>query len=109
METDQETHQGMTMEDRTRYLIDAATSASLGFAAAAARHAMATHKMKWGEVIGRTFAAMVVAVFAGFAADSLVEAESLRYAIVGGVSYAAPEVLSFLLKFVNKKGNEFTK
>jgi fructose-specific phosphotransferase system IIC component len=97
------------MEDKTRYLIDAATSASLGFAAAAARHAMATHKMKWSEVIGRTFAAMVVAVFAGFAADSLVEAESLRYAIVGGVSYAAPEVLSWLIKFVNFKGEKLSK
>lgn len=97
------------IEEKTRYLADAATSAALGFLAAAARHAMASNKQSWKTVIGRTFAAMVTAVFAGFAADAMVEAESLRYAIVGGVSYAAPEVLGYLLGFINRKGDELTK
>lgn len=97
------------MDDKNRYIVDAATSAGLGFLAASARHAMTNNKQSWKVVAARTFAAMITAIFAGFAADSLVQSESLRYAIVGGVSYAAPEVLGFLLALVNKKGNEITK
>lgn len=96
------------IEDKSSHLVDAGMSAGLGFMAAAARHAMATSKVSWKQVIARTFAAMVTAIFAGFAAKALIEAETLRYAVVGGVSYAAPEVLTYLLKFVNRKGNEFT-
>ena len=95
------------IDDKMQYISDAATSAGLGAAAAAARHAMSTNKIPWKQAAGRTFAAMVTAVFAGFAAKAMVDNESLRYAIVGGVSYAAPEVLTWLIKFVNKKGNEF--
>lgn len=97
------------MEEKSRYVADAITSAGLGFLAAAARHAMTTNKQSLKIVAARTFAAMITAIFAGFAADALVQSESLRYAIVGGVSYAAPEVLGFLLGFVNRKGNELTK
>ena len=88
---------------------DILTSAGLGAAAAAARHAMAEKKVPWRTVFLRTFAASVTAGFVGFAADALIEQESLRYAAIGAVSYAAPEVLGYLLKLVNKKGEEITK
>ena len=51
----------------------------------------------------------ITAIFAGFAADALLQSESMKYAAVGAVSYTAPEVLSFLVKFVNRKGKQLTK
>lgn len=97
------------MNETGHKIFDVLTSAGLGFIAAAARHAMATQKQPWRVVITRTFAAMVTAIFAGFAAEAMIEHESMRYAVVGAASYAAPEVLGFLIKLVNKKGDEITK
>lgn len=90
-------------------LMDVATSAGLGALAASARHALSKHKIHWREAAARTFAAMVTAVFAGFAAEALIEHESLRNAAIGAAAYAAPEVLAFLIRLVNKKGEELTK
>lgn len=109
MEANEESQKETQMNETGHKVFDIMTSAGLGLMAAAARHAMATQRQPWKVVILRTFAAMVTAIFAGFAAEALIEHESMRYAAVGAASYAAPEVLGFLLKLVNKKGDEITK
>lgn len=92
------------MSEGPNMLKDIATSAGLGGLAITARHMIEKEKRSWVEVAGRTGAAMIAAIFVGFAADAYVEHESLKYAAIGALSYAAPEVLSYLLAFVNKKG-----
>lgn len=87
---------------------DIATSAGLGVMGITARHLIDKAKRSWTEIALRTGAAMITAVFAGFAADALLQSESMKYAAVGALSYTAPEVLSFLVKFVNRKGKQLT-
>jgi hypothetical protein len=87
---------------------DVATSAGLGGLAITARHMIERDKRSWVEVAGRTGAAMIAAIFVGFAADAYVDNESLRYAAIGALSYAAPEVLTYLVAFINKKGKKLT-
>lgn len=96
------------MSDGPNMLKDIATSASLGGLAITARHMIEKEKRSWVEVAGRTGAAMIAAIFVGFAADAYVEHESLKYAAIGALSYAAPEVLSYLLAFVNRKGKSLS-
>lgn len=97
------------MSDEPNMIKDIAISAGLGGMGITARHMIERERRSWTEVATRTGAAMITAVFAGFAADAMLESESMKYAAVGAVSYTAPEILSFLVKLVNKKGNEFTK
>lgn len=90
-------------------LKDIATSAGLGVLGITARHMIEKEKRSWVEVALRTGAAMITAIFVGFAADALLQNESLKYAAIGALSYTAPEVLSFVVKFVNRKGSSLTK
>lgn len=97
------------MSEEPNMIKDIATSAGLGVMGITARHLIDKEKRSWTEIALRTGAAMITAVFAGFAADALLQSESMKYAAVGAVSYTAPEVLSFLVKFVNRKGKQLTK
>lgn len=99
----------MPMNEGQSMLKDIATSASMGVLGITARHMIEKEKRSWGEVALRTGAAMITAIFVGFAADALLQNESLKYAAVGALSYTAPEVLSYLVKFVNRKGLDFIK
>lgn len=97
------------MSDEHNMIKDIAISAGLGGMGITARHMIEKERRSWTEVATRTGAAMITAVFAGFAADAMLESDSMKYAAVGAVSYTAPEILSFLVKLVNKKGEELTK
>lgn len=97
------------MSEEPNMLKDIATSGGLGVLGITARHLIDKEKRTWTEIALRTGAAMITAIFAGFAADALLQNDSLKYAAVGAVSYTAPEVLSFLVKFVNRKGKQLTK
>lgn len=97
------------MSDEPNMVKDIAISAGLGGLGISARHMVEMKRRTWTELSLRTGAAMITAVFAGFAAESMLDSESMRYAAVGAVSYTAPEILGFLIKLVNKKGEQLTK
>lgn len=97
------------MNEGSSMLKDIATSASMGVLGITARHMIDKEKRSLAEIALRTGAAMITAIFVGFAADAFLENESLKYAAVGALSYTAPEVLGYLVKFVNRKGSKFIK
>ena len=70
-----------------------------------ARSAMATHKMRFGDVFARTFPARAMWVSAANARETTA---LLTFEAPGGVSNVALEVLSFLMGFRGQKGNDFT-
>ena len=43
------------------------------------------------------------------AAEAMLDSVSMKYAAVGAVSYTAPEILSFLVKVVNRRGQNLLK
>lgn len=91
-------------------LHEAIVSFGLGLAAYFARHAMSKDRYPWVVLLGRFFAAGITAVFAGWAVEGLgIEKQNLRYAIVGCLSYASPEVLFYVLATVRKKGDAIIK
>jgi hypothetical protein len=91
-------------------LHEAVVSFGLGLAAYFARHAMSKDRYPWLILLGRFFAAGITAVFAGWAVEGMgVEKQNLRYALVGCLSYASPEVLFYVLALVRKKGDAIVK
>lgn len=97
------------MSEEPNMLKDVAISAGLGGLGITARHMIEMKKRTLAELSLRTGAAMITAVFAGFAAEAMLDNVSMKYAAVGAVSYTAPEILSFLVKVVNRRGQKLLK
>jgi len=60
-------------------------------------------KQTWGWVARRVGAASITAVLANYALTDYITSSSLRTAAVGGLSYASPEVLDALLRWVKTR------
>ena len=89
---------------------EACVSFALGLVAYFARHVMSKDRYPWMILLGRFVAAGITAVFAGWAVEGLgIEKQSLRYALVGCLSYASPEVLFYVVAIVRKRGDSMIK
>jgi len=87
-------------------LTDASTYGGLGALAIFARWLISPNKPNWVKTLSGMGAASITAIFVGFAADATIESVKLRWAIVGGISYATPEVLGYVLAYVRKQGDK---
>lgn len=90
-------------------LADASTYGGLGALAILARWLVSPNKPNWVKLLCGMGAASITAVFVGFAADATIESTKLRWAIVGGISYATPEVLAYVLAYVRRQGEKLTE
>ena len=89
-------------------LVDASTYGGLGALAILARWLISPNKPGWFRLICGMGAASITAVFLGFAADATIESVKLRWAVVGALSYATPEVLGYVVSYVRNKGDSLT-
>lgn len=89
-------------------LTDASTYGGLGALAILARWLISPNKPGWVKLVCGMGAASITAIFVGFAADATIESVKLRWAVVGGLSYATPEVLTYVLAYVRKYGEKLS-
>jgi len=77
----------------------------IGAAAMLSRIILSEEKVHWVLIIKKMFAASVCAVVSGLALTDYIQSYSLRMAAVGCLSFASPEVISFIVKWVKTKGD----
>jgi putative flippase GtrA len=92
--------------DNGKMLDDVAKFAPLGAAAMLARCLMSTEPVSVGWIARRMIAAAVTSVIAGFATQDYIHSEGLRYAAVGCLGYASPEVMDYVLRYIKAKGEQ---
>jgi hypothetical protein len=94
------------MSDNGKMLDDVAKFAPLGAASMLARILMSQEPVSFGWILRRMIAAAVTSVIAGFATQDYIHSEGLRYAAVGCIGYASPEVMDYVLRYIKAKGEE---
>ena len=77
----------------------------IGAAAMLSRIILSEEKVHWIWILRRMFAASICAVLSGLALTDYIQSESLRLAAVGCLSYASPEVMSAVVRWVKAKGD----
>jgi hypothetical protein len=75
----------------------------IGAMAMCARLLLSEDRQTWGWVARRVLAASITAVLANYGLTEYITSNSLRTAAVGGLSYASPEVLDALLRWVKAR------
>lgn len=91
--------------DSTQSIIkDGLIASILGSLAMTARLLLSNEPVTIGWAIRRVSAASIVAVFVNYASQDYITNHSLQIAAVGATSYAAPECLDFLLRWIKARG-----
>lgn len=90
-------------EDIPREARDGLVASIIGALAMCSRLLLSEDKQTWGWVARRVVAASITAVLANYALTDYITSSSLRTAAVGGLSYASPEVLDALLRWVKAR------
>jgi len=75
----------------------------IGAMAMTARLLLSQDKQTWGWAARRVAAASITAVLTNYAAQDYITSSSLRTAAVGALSYASPEALDALLRWVKAR------
>jgi hypothetical protein len=75
----------------------------IGAMAMTARLLLSQDKQTWGWAARRVTAASITAVLTNYAAQDYITSSSLRTAAVGALSYASPEALDALLRWVKAR------
>jgi hypothetical protein len=75
----------------------------IGALAMTARLLLSQDKQTWGWAARRVAAASITAVLTNYAAQDYITSSSLRTAAVGALSYASPEALDALLRWVKAR------
>lgn len=75
----------------------------IGAMAMTARLLLSQDKQTWGWAARRVAAASITAVMTNYAVQDYITSSSLRTAAVGALSYASPEALDALLRWVKAR------
>ena len=75
----------------------------IGAMAMTARLLLSQDKQTWGWAARRVAAASITAVLTNYAVQDYITSSSLRTAAVGALSYASPEALDALLRWVKAR------
>ena len=75
----------------------------IGAMAMTARLLLSQDKQTWGWAARRVAAASITAVLSNYAAQDYITSNSLRTAAVGAISYASPEALDALLRWIKAR------
>ncbi len=75
----------------------------IGAMAMTARLLLSQDKQTWGWAARRVAAASITAVLSNYAAQDYITSSSLRTAAVGAISYASPEALDALLRWIKAR------
>lgn len=90
-------------EDVPHELKDGIVASIIGALSMTARLLLSTEKVSLGWVVRRVIAASITAVIVGYAVQDYISSPGLRLAAVGGISYASPEALDALLRWVKAR------
>jgi hypothetical protein len=77
----------------------------IGAMAMTARLLLSQDKQTWGWAARRVAAASITAVLTNYAAQDYITSSSLRTAAVGALSYASPEALDALLRWIKNRAD----
>jgi hypothetical protein len=77
----------------------------IGAMAMTARLLLSQDKQTWGWAARRVTAASITAVLTNYAAQDYITSSSLRTAAVGALSYASPEALDALLRWIKNRAD----
>ena len=88
---------------------DSLVASIMGGLAMTARVLLSTEPVSIGWVVRRISAASITACLVGLAVKDHITSDSLKLAVAGAAGYSAPECLDFILKYINKRGEEVTK
>lgn len=89
-------------DEYTQIAKDGVISGALGSAAAVARAILSPTPVKLIWVIRSSIAAAIVAMLVGLAVIDYIASMSLRFAVAGLAGLAAPQVMDFALKALQK-------
>ena len=92
-------------EDIPREARDGFVASIIGALAMSSRLLLSEDKQTWGWVARRVGAASITAVLANYALTDYITSSSLRTAAVGGLAYAAPEILDAALRAIRARVN----
>lgn len=90
-------------EDIPREAREGFVAGIIGAMAMTARLLLSQEKQTWGWAARRVAAASITAVLTNYAAQDYITSSSLRTAAVGALSYASPEALDALLRWVKAR------
>jgi hypothetical protein len=92
-------------EDIPREAREGFVAGIIGAMAMTARLLLSQDKQTWGWAARRVAAASITAVLTNYAAQDYITSSSLRTAAVGALSYASPEALDALLRWIKNRAN----
>lgn len=90
-------------ESIPKELRDGVVASVIGGLSMCARLLLSTEKQTWGWVARRVTAAAITAVVVGYAVQDYISSPGLRMGAIGAVSYASPEALDALLRWVKAR------
>lgn len=82
---------------------DGLVASVIGGLSMCARLLLSTEKQSWGWVARRVGAAAITAVVVGYSVQDWISSPGLRMGAIGAVSYASPEALDALLRWVKAR------
>ena len=90
-------------ESIPKELRDGVVASVIGGLSMCARLLLSTERVSWGWVARRVLAAAITAVVVGYAVQDYISSPGLRMGAIGAISYASPEALDALLRWVKAK------
>ena len=91
--------------EQTQALVkDGLIASILGGLAMTARLLLSTEPVSPGWVFRRITAAAITAALVGYAIQDHISSPGLRMAAVGAAGYAAPEVMDYVLQYIQARG-----
>ena len=90
-------------ESIPKELKDGVVAATIGAFSMAARLMLSDEKHTWGWVARRVMVASGVACLSGYVLVEYIQSPGLRMGAIGALSYASPEVLDALLRWVKAR------
>ena len=82
---------------------DGVVASVIGGLSMCARLLLSQEKQTWGWAARRVLAAAITAVVVGYAVQDYISSPGLRMGAIGAVSYASPEALDALLRWVKNR------
>jgi len=86
-------------------LRDGLVASVIGGLSMCTRLLLSTEKVSWGWVVRRVLAASITAIVVHAVVQDYIASPGLRIGAIGAISYASPEALDALLRWIKAKAN----
>ena len=86
-------------------LRDGLVASVIGGLSMCSRLLLSTEKVSWGWVVRRVLAASITAIVVHAVVQDYIASPGLRIGAIGAISYASPEVLDALVRWIKAKAN----